>query len=161
MSHHISYTLNTQKTVQNLSMLPIHQRHSTDPPRVVHGSDGPAGRVGSGRVGPGRAGSGHDFAGFWRVGSLSTGQHFGCFSFLLIISWYLNRVAHYESSNTTLGLIDFIRYVIYIIIIEAQRRQWPHKESTFFGQYSVFIRAELAVPKRRQTPGWSDCATLG
>ena len=44
---------------------------------------------------------------------------------------------------------------------EAQRRQWPHKESTFFGQYSVFIRAELAVPKRRQTPGWSDCATLG
>ena len=32
--------------------------------RVVHGSDGPAGRVGSGRVG-----SGHDFAGFWRVGS--------------------------------------------------------------------------------------------
>ena len=28
-------------------------------PRVVHGSDGPAGRVGSG----------HDFAGFWRVGS--------------------------------------------------------------------------------------------
>ena len=31
--------------------------------RVVHGSDGPAGRVGSG----------HDFAGFRRVGS---GQHF-------------------------------------------------------------------------------------
>ena len=28
-------------------------------PRVVHGSDGPASRVGSG----------HDFAGFWRVGS--------------------------------------------------------------------------------------------
>ena len=53
--------------------------------------DGPAGRVGSG----------HDFAGFWRVGS---GQHFGFFSFLLIISWYLNR---YESPNTTLGLIDF------------------------------------------------------
>ena len=47
--------------------------------RVVHGSDGPAGRVGSGRVGSGRvgsgrvgsgrAGSGHDFAEFWRVGS--------------------------------------------------------------------------------------------
>ena len=37
--------------------------------RVVHGSDGPAGRVGSGRVGSGRVGSGHDFAGFWRVGS--------------------------------------------------------------------------------------------
>ena len=36
--------------------------------RVVHGSDGPAGRVGSG----------HDFAGFWRVGS---GQHFGVLNF--------------------------------------------------------------------------------
>ena len=64
--------------------------------RVVHGSDGPAGRVGSG----------HDFAGFWRVGS---GQHFGFFSILLIISWYLNR---YESSNTTFELIDFLRYLI-------------------------------------------------
>ena len=59
------------------------------------------------RVGSGRVGSGHDFAGFWRVGS---GQHFGFFSFLLIISWYLNR---YESSNTTFGLIDFLRYLIY------------------------------------------------
>ena len=58
--------------------------------RVVHGSDGPAGRVGSG----------HDIAGFGRIGS---GQHFGFFSFLLIISWYLNRC---ESSNTTFGLID-------------------------------------------------------
>ena len=65
--------------------------------RVVHGSDGPADRVGSG----------HDFAGFWRVGS---GQHFGFISFLLIISWYMNR---YESSNTTFGLIDFHRYLIY------------------------------------------------
>ena len=54
-----------------------------------------------------RVGSGHDFAGFWRVGS---SQHFGFFSFLLIISWYLNR---YESSNTTLGLVDFIRYLLY------------------------------------------------
>ena len=63
-------------------------------PRVVHGSDGPAGRVGSG----------HDFAGFWRIGS---GQHFGFLSFSLIISWYLNR---YESSNTAFGLIDFLRY---------------------------------------------------
>ena len=76
-------------------------------PRVVHGSDGPAGRVGSGRVGSGRAGSGHDFAGFWRVGS---GQHFGFISFLLIISWYLSR---YESSNSTFGLIAFHRYLIY------------------------------------------------
>ena len=65
--------------------------------RVAHGSGGPAGRVGSG----------HDFAGCWRVGS---GQHFGFISFLLIISWYLNR---YESSNTTFGLIDFHRYLIY------------------------------------------------
>ena len=65
--------------------------------RVVHGSGGPAGRVESG----------HDFAGFWRVGS---GQHFGFFSFLLIISYYLNP---FESSNTTSGLIDFLRYLIY------------------------------------------------
>ena len=64
------------------------------------------------RVGSGRVGSGHDFAGFWRVGSgrVGSGQHFGFFSFLLIISWYLNR---YESSNTTFGLIDFLRYSIY------------------------------------------------
>ena len=63
--------------------------------RVVHGSDGPAGRVGSGRVTilP-------DFGGSGRVGS---GKHFGFFSFLLIISWYLN----------TFGLIDFLRYFIY------------------------------------------------
>ena len=59
------------------------------------------------RVGSGRVGSGHDFAGFWRVGS---GQHFGFFNFSLIISQYLNR---YESSNTTFGLIDFLRYLIY------------------------------------------------
>ena len=38
--------------------------------------------------GSGRVGSGHDFAGFWRVGS---GQHFGIFSFLLTIFWYLIR----------------------------------------------------------------------
>ena len=69
--------------------------------RVVHGSDGPAGRVGSGP----------DFTGFWRVGS---GQHFGFVSFLLIIYWYLNR---YEFSNTTFGLIDFLRYSIYIHLI--------------------------------------------
>ena len=65
--------------------------------RVVHGSDGPAGRVGS------------RFCQILadRVGS---GQHFGFFSFLLIISWYLNR---YESSNTKFGFIDFLRYLIY------------------------------------------------
>ena len=68
--------------------------------RVVHGSDGPAGRVGSGRVTilPNFGGSG-------RVGSALR-----IFSFLLIISWYLNP---YESSNTTFGLIDFLRYLIY------------------------------------------------
>ena len=38
-----------------------------------------------------------------------SGQHFEFFSFLLIISWYLNRC---ESSNTTFGLIDFLRYLI-------------------------------------------------
>ena len=64
--------------------------------RVVHGSDGPAGRVGSrfGRILAGRVGS---------------GQHFGFFSFLLIISWYQNRC---ESSNTTFELIDFLRNLI-------------------------------------------------
>ena len=66
-------------------------------------------RVGSGHdfAGFGRVGSGHDFAGFGRVGS---GQHFRFFSFLLIISWYLNP---YESSNTTFGWIDFLRYFVY------------------------------------------------
>ena len=62
------------------------------------------------RVGSGRVGSGHDFARFWRVGS---GQHFRFIIYLLIISsfsWYLNG---YESSNTTFGLIDFQRYLIY------------------------------------------------
>ena len=39
-----------------------------------------------------------------------SGQHFGFFSFLLIISWYLNP---HESSNTTFGLIDFLGYLIY------------------------------------------------
>ena len=72
--------------------------------RVVHGSDGPAGRVGSSRVG-----SGHDFAGFWRVGS---GQIFFTDYFLVpeSINKQLNR---YESSNTTFGLIDFLRYSTY------------------------------------------------
>ena len=70
--------------------------------RVVHGSDGPAGRVGSGRVG----------SRFCRIlaGRVGSGQHFGFFSYFLIISWYLNP---YESSNTTFRLIDFLRYLIY------------------------------------------------
>ena len=49
-----------------------------------------------------RVGSDLDFAGIGRVGS---SQHFGFFSFLLIISWCLNR---YESSNTTFGLINLL-----------------------------------------------------
>ena len=58
----------------------------------VHGSDEPAGRVGSG----------HDFAGFWRVGSgrVSTSEFK---VFLLIICWYLNR---FESSNTAFRISD-------------------------------------------------------
>ena len=80
---------------------------------------GGSGRIGSGRVGSrfyrilagrGRIGSGRvtilpDFGGSGRVGSALR-----IFNFLLIISWYLNR---YESSNTTFGLIDFLRYLIY------------------------------------------------
>ena len=62
---------------------------------------------GSGRVGSGRVGSR-----FCRIlaGRVGSGQHFGFISFLLIISWHLNQ---YESSNTTFGLIDFHRYLIY------------------------------------------------
>ena len=57
---------------------------------------------GSGRVGSGRVTILPDFVG--------SGQHFGFFSFLLTISWYLNR---YEFSNITFELIDFLRYLIY------------------------------------------------
>ena len=64
-------------------------------PRVVHGSDGTASRVGSG----------HDLPEFGGSGRVGSGQHFGFFRFLLIISWCLNR---YESSNTTFGLIDLL-----------------------------------------------------
>ena len=50
-------------TPLNSVMLTSHSNYnevvSPRNPRVVHGSDGPAGRVGSG----------HDFGGFWRVGS--------------------------------------------------------------------------------------------
>ena len=72
--------------------------------RVVHGSDGPAGRVGLFE------------SRFCRIVEVrvGSGQHFGFISFSLVISWYLNR---YESSYTTLGLIDFHRYLIYNNII--------------------------------------------
>ena len=73
--------------------------------RVVHGSDGPAGRVGSGRVGSDRVGSR-----FCRILASRVGSALRAFEFfLLIISWFLNR---YESSNTTLRLIVFLRYLI-------------------------------------------------
>ena len=74
---------------------------------VVYGSDGPAGRVGSGQVRSSRVGSR-----FCRilVGGSSRVSTSDLSVFLLIISWYLNR---YESSNTTFGLIDFHRYLIY------------------------------------------------
>ena len=64
--------------------------------RVVHGSDGPAGRVGSR---------------FCQIlaGRVSTSDFL---VFLLIISRYLNR---HEPSNTTFGLIDFPRYLSYNI----------------------------------------------
>ena len=57
-------------------------------------------------------GSGRVGSRFCRIlaGRVGSGQHFGFFSFLLIISWYLNQ---YEFSNTTFGLIDFLRYLIY------------------------------------------------
>ena len=42
-----------------------------------------------------------------------SGQHFGFYNFLLIISWLLNR---HESSNTTFGLIAILLYLINIII---------------------------------------------
>ena len=94
---------NTTFQVKNLRMIRVAQIFAyiysihCMQSRVVHGSDGPAGRVGSRfcRILAGRVGS---------------GQHFGFFSFLHIISWYLNP---YESSNITYGLIDFLRYLIY------------------------------------------------
>ena len=69
--------------------------------RVVHGSDGPVGRVGSGRVTilP-------DFGGSGLVGSAL--RFFNVFYWLFF--WYMNR---FESSNTAFGLIDFLRYLIY------------------------------------------------
>ena len=70
----------------------VHECRKT---RVVHASNGPAGRVGMGRVTILR-----NFDG--------SGQHFGCFSLFLIISWFLNR---YESSKTIFGLIVFLRYL--------------------------------------------------
>ena len=57
-------------------------------------------RVGSGRVG----------SRFCRILAGRVGSALRIFNFLLIISWYLNR---YESSNSTFGLIDFLRYLIY------------------------------------------------
>ena len=63
--------------------------------RVVHGWDGPAGRVESG----------HDFAGFWRVGS---GQQFE----FIIFYWLFLGTWIDMNFRTTFGLIDFHRYLI-------------------------------------------------
>ena len=65
--------------------------------RVVHGSDGPAGRVRSR---------------FCRIlaGRVSTSEFL---VFLLIISGFLNQC---EFSNTAFELVGFLRYFIYIII---------------------------------------------
>ena len=58
---------------------------------------------GSGRVGLGRVTILPEF------GGSGSSQHFGFFSFLLIISWGLNRC---ESSNTLFRLIDSLQYLI-------------------------------------------------
>ena len=65
----------------------------------------------TGRMDP-RFGSGRVGSRFCRIlaGRVESGQHFGFSSFLLIISWYLNL---YESSNTTVGLIDFHQYLLW------------------------------------------------
>ena len=39
-----------------------------------------------------------------------SGQHFGFYSFLLIISRFMNA---YESSNTTFGLIVSLQYILF------------------------------------------------
>ena len=61
----------------------------------------------TGRMDP-PVGSGRVESRFCRIlaGRVGSGQHFGFFSFLLIICWYLNR---FESSNTAFGLIDSLR----------------------------------------------------
>ena len=70
--------------------------------RVVHGSDGPAGRVGSGRVG----------SRFCRIlaGRVGSGQHFGFFYFFT--DYFLVPESTWIF-NTTFGLIDFLRYLTY------------------------------------------------
>ena len=51
---------------------------------------------------------------FWVVSfSFESGQQFGFISFLLIISWYLNR---YESSNTTMRHVHIIHLVSFVWI---------------------------------------------
>ena len=76
--------------------------HSAENNSVVHGSDGPAGRVWSGRAGSDRVGPGLVGSRFCRIlaGRVGSDQHFGFCSFSLINSWYLNR--YY-----TFGLTEF------------------------------------------------------
>ena len=78
------YLFTTQSKATHKSILSSFRPTYT---RVVHGSDGPAGR--------------HDFAGFWRVGSALRNFQ----SFLLIISGFLNQC---ESSNTAFELMVFL-----------------------------------------------------
>ena len=95
--------------------------------RVVHGSDGPAGRVGSSRVTilP-------DFGG--------SGQHFGFFSFLLIMSWYPNR---YEFSNTIHSDWLIFFYIYYTIIEWFRSIHWI-----------IFCEKLQYQPSGRRPRGW-------
>ena len=60
-------------------------------------------------------GSGRVGSRFCRIsaGRVGSGQHFGNFSFLLIISGFLNQC---ESSNTAFGFMVFLRYLVFVII---------------------------------------------
>ena len=79
--------------------------------RVVHGSVGPAGRVGSG----------HDFARFWRIGSAL----WIFLVFLLIISWYLNRsklgAKRAGSSHIFIVSANPVNMEIFLFFIERKR----------------------------------------
>ena len=108
MEYHCESSAPNELTVhssdfQNRIMIPFHNSRDFDIFgkshsyyfRIVHGSDGPAGRVGSGRatILPDFGGSGH---------------HFGYFIFFT--DYFLVPKSKYESSNTAFGLIDFLRY---------------------------------------------------
>ena len=58
-------------------------------------------------LGSGQDGSGHDFAGFRILGGRVSTLDF------LVFTDYFLALNRYESSKTTFGLIDFLRYLIY------------------------------------------------